>query len=325
MNLIVIATPLIEIPPSSYSGMEREAGFLAKGLRLRGHDVTLYAKTGSTAPLDCRLVEYDDEKDLSSLISEKNFDAAIDFTHEKYLSVAHPDWPVINNFQIMSLTGNGINPVFISHGQKKAKFPNTEGPIIYYGLDLDEYPFYDGARDGYLLFMGQVIREKRIEWACQVAIATNRRLKIYGPQWGPPEYTQLLRDYQEKHPDLIELNDSIGGQEKIDALSKAYALIHPVGGMGWAEAGAIVILEAMAVGTPIIGSDNGCIPEYLDVEPPVGFVCNSVQDMVGVVDLVRLVRPKDCRKRAEYFTMDRMSQAYERLAEEVANGKKWNI
>jgi len=331
MNLVVISPPLLRTKPDGYGGMELMAWNLVKGLSARGHSVSLMAKHGSDIPPDGTLIEYEDEKQLLGFPDMWNpppqrFDCYIDFSHDKRLSEAHYDWPIINNFQIMSINHTtGLNPVFISHGQKKAKFENVEGPIIYYGLDLDEYPYYDGARGGYLLYLGQVIREKRIEWACEVAIATNRPLKVFGPWWGPPEYSEQLREYQRQHPDLIELNDSIGGPQKIEVLQKAYALIHPVGGMGWAEAGAICILEALAVGTPIIGSDNGCIPEYLDVEPPVGFVCNSVQDMVGVVDLVRLIRPEDCRKRAEDFTMDRMSRAYERLAEEVAGGLKWNM
>jgi len=335
MNLTVISPPLLLTPPTDYGGMEGRAWALCKGLANRGHTIVLLAKEGSQGlGSPHQTISYEDENELPHVITyglnnghsiEEWTDVFLDFSHNKVLSTHRPDLKQICNHQVMSMMGSGLNPVFISHGQKKAKFPNIEGPIIYYGLDLDEYPYYDGPRGGYMLYLGQIIREKRIDWACQVAIASNRPLKVYGPWWGPPEYSEQLREYQRQHPDLIELNDSIGGPAKIEVLQKAYALIHPVGGMGWAEAGAICILESLACGTPIIGSDNGCIPEYLDVEPPVGFVCNSVQDMVGVVDLVRLIRPEDCRKRAEDFTMDRMARAYERLAEEVAGGLRWNI
>src|SRR3990167_6945764 len=139
----------------------------------------------------------------------------------------------------MSMMGTGLNLVCISHGQAKDKFRQYESVVIHYGLYLDEYPMYTGRRDDYLVYLGQLIPEKRIEWACEVSLATKRPLYIYGPGWGPAEYHDLLRDYESKSNGLIQIRGEIGGQEKIEILQHAYALIHPVGAIGWCEAGAI--------------------------------------------------------------------------------------
>ena len=331
MNIVVISPPILRTPPEDYGGIEASAWVLCKGLAHRGHSVTLFGRHDSFRPPNGGvLLTYDDEKNLVSGFGNINlFDVVIDFTHEKYLSVAHPDWPVINTYSVMSLTGNGINPVFISRGQKAGKFPNVDGPVIHYGLDLDEYPMYEGPRDDYLLYMGQVIPEKRVEWACEAAIATNRPLVIAGPWWGGPDYDKILNDYRDKYPDLIRVVGSVGGQQKIGLLQKAHALIHPVGAKEWCEAGAIVVLESLAVGTPVIVSDNGCLPEYVLEDntgslsvSPVGFMSSTLDGFIQGVSYN--IDPKNCRRRAEDFSMARMSKEYEDLAIKVMGGLRWN-
>ena len=336
MNIAVISPPILRTPPEDYGGIEASAWVLCKGLAHRGHVVTLFGRHDSFRPPDKGvLLVYDDEKSLVAGFGNDIglFDAVIDFTHEKFLSMAHPNWPIINCYSVMSLTGNGINPVFISHGQKAGKFHNIEGPVIYYGLDLDEYPLFTGRRNDYLLYMGMVIPEKRVEWACEVAIQTGHPLVIAGPWWGGPDYDAVLNRYRNEYPNLIKVVGSIGGQAKIELLQHAYTLIHPVGAKGWCEAGAIVALEALACGTPVLASNNGCLPEYILDEDTlkaghkVGAICATLDEMV---EAVRASVPMYCfahwcRYRAEDFSMVLMAERYEALAIEVMNGKRWNV
>lgn len=328
MQLAVISAPILKTPPDDYGGMEGRAWCLADGLAKLGHNVALFAKAGSgTPPTPGLLVTYADERQLpevSDMFRDK-IDCWLDLTHDKVLSSERPNLPAISNHQVMSLMGSGVNPVFISQGQKDEKFPGVEGPVIHYGLDLGEYPFYDGPRDDYLLYMGQMIPEKRIHVAIEVAIAANVPIRAYGPWWGPPEYHDKLRELERLYPALVSLNDSIGGAQKTGALQRARALIHLPGDRDWCEAGAIVVLEALAVGTPVICSPNGCLVEYLNVPESPGVLVTNLDDAVQAVESVTGILPSVCRKRVEeHFTQKRFALEYAILASRVRDGLRWN-
>jgi glycosyltransferase involved in cell wall biosynthesis len=343
MNICVISPPDLRTKPEDYGGMEFMAGNLAIGLLRLGHTIVLLARGDSmdlgqyedgNSGHPHETVGYGNERELPSVIKtnlrngqaiEQWASVFLDFSHNKVLSSERPDLPIINNHQVMSLMGSGANPVFISQGQKDEKFPGVEGPVIHYGLDLDEYPFYDGPRDDYLLYMGQIIPEKRIQTAIEAAVRANIRIRVCGPWWGPPEYSEGLREMERQNPGLVSLEDSIGGAEKIDALQKARALIHLPGDKGWCEAGAIVVLEALAVGTPVICSPNGCLVEYLNVPEPPGVLVADLDDAVQAVESVTNILPSVCRKRVEeHFTQQRFALEYAILAKRVADGLRWN-
>ena len=335
MNICVISPPSLRTKPEDYGGMEFMAGNLAIGLSRLGHTIVLLAR-GDSMDLGSphQTIGYEEERELPSVIKtglkngqgiEQWASVFLDFSHDKVLSSERLDLPIINNHQVMSLMGSGVNPVFISQGQKDEKFPGVEGPVIHYGLDLDEYPFYDGSRDDYLLYMGQIIPEKRIQTAIEAAVRAGIRIRVCGPWWGPEEYSQKLREMEERNPELISLENSIGGSEKIEALQKARALIHLPGDRGWCEAGAIVVLEALATGTPVICTPNGCLVEYLQVPEPPGILVGNIDDVVQAVGGVVSIMPRVCRKRVEeHFTQERFAADYEKLAKEVADGLRWN-
>ena len=343
MKLLVISPPALGTPPPNkgYSGIERAAAWLVKGLTELGHEVDLMARSDSMVPERGTLFGIKDEKEIPELVKRLDvsgikYSAVLDWTHDKHLSMCGRDYPLINTFSVMAITGSGLNPVCISHGQAKGpNFRDHETKVIHYGLDLSEYPLYTGPRDDYLLYLGQLIDGKRIEWACEVALKTGRPLRIHGPGWGRKEYHDMLRDYEAKSNGLIRILGEIGGQEKIETLQKAFALIHPVGGMDtgggqWVEAGAIVCLESLAVGTPVLTSRNGCLPEYLDVSIDgfrVGFAVDSLQEMIEAVTsgaIETLCDSERCRRRAEYFTYSRMAREYADLARLVSGGLLWN-
>lgn len=336
MNLLIISPASLRTRPESYGGMEFMAFNLMRGLETLGHNVDLAARLDSDLPVRGKLIPYSDEKELPDIFNGQfnHYQCGIDLTHDKTLSMAYPDWPIICNFQVMSVSHtNGINPVFISHGQKRTKFPNVEGPVIHYGLNFDEYPLYEDERDNYILYLGQIIPEKRVEWACQVAIETNTPLKAYGPQWCPPWYRDALRQYEEEFPELISINDSVGGQEKLELLQKATMLIHPIGAMDWCEAGAICALESLATGTPVLSTSNGCMPEYI-ISGVNGWMGNSVDRLSSLLLDYKImvqsnespITPRGCRESIEQeYNYIRFAKEYVDLAQKVANGLRWNV
>jgi glycosyltransferase involved in cell wall biosynthesis len=316
MKILLCSTAAIACPPPGYGGMERAVGWLTKGLRELGHEVTVACKTGST--IEGR-IEGDSEPELAANVGAiiNDIDVIIDFSHDKVVAQTYPDKPQLSTYQVMTV-GWKRNPVFISKAQR-AFCKREDAPVVYYGLDLEEYPYYDGERDNYLLYLGSLIEEKRVHWVAELGQAVGAPVKVAGPRWQPEYWPTLERIARLPG---VEVLDEVGGPEKIELMQKARALVHPVGGRNWVEAGAIVVLEALALGTPVITSTNGCLPEYVR-DRVNGFTCTSVDEMTQAYNLLFMINPKLCRLSVEKFNYHAMAESYADLAERVVSGENW--
>jgi glycosyltransferase involved in cell wall biosynthesis len=329
MNIVVISPASLCTPPceDGYGGIERQAWLICEGLVRLGHRVTLIAKEGSKRPLRGELITYDGDEDLLNAVDKARtfttaIDCWIDETHNKILSILMPNLPQITRYEVMSLMGNPKCPVLISGGQRDAKFDGKDWPIIYQSVNLDELPFYEGPRRDYLLYMGQKITEKRIDWACEAAAKTGTPLYIHGPGWGQPECHNLIRGYTMLYPELIHNEVEIGGAEKINKLQHAKALIHLPGALNWCEAGGIVVLEALAVGTPCIVSDNGCLPEYIQ-DGVNGFVVKSIGEAADAIRKIDRIDPSNCTRSVEKYHYIHQAAQYDDLCRRAARGETW--
>ena len=325
MRIALIAPTALTVFPKDYGGIELEVGLLARGLCERGHCVILVAKEGSMIPARGELLESSHEHYSYRLLENVVHDIVIDFSHDKALSISHPEWYQINVHQVMSLMGYPINPVLISQGQHRMKMPNVKCEIIHQHIDLGAYePNYNG-NSGYFLYMGQIIEEKRVGWSIATALETGSALKVFGPWWGDAQYMDSLRRMAEGHP-KIELHDSIGGDEKYKVLREAKALLHFPGAKGFCEAGSIITLEALASGTPAIVSDNGVHREYIR-DGLNGFVVNDYKDAVRLIQDGALdsLNRRDCRQSVEWANYSNMAYMYEVLCQRVLNGETWNV
>lgn len=318
MEILVVSTTAIPTPPAEYGGMERCAAWLANGLTELGHSVFVAAKCGSTVS-NC--IEGDEESDFVPAVASlmRDLDVIIDFSHDKTVTRHYDKMPQLNTYQVMTVS-NRTNPVFISHAQKRhIGFPLA--PVVYYGIDCRQYIPNYGPRQDYLLYMGSLIAEKRVHWAAEVAKLTGRKIKIAGPRW-QPEYWPVLDELESQSH--VEFVGDVGGAEKLALIQNAAALIHPVGDLGWVEAGAIIVLEAMACGTPVVTSTNGCLPEYVR-DGYNGFLCETVSEMAEAVNnRLNMILPRNCMETVRArFTYDRMARDYARLAGEVVRGAQW--
>jgi glycosyltransferase involved in cell wall biosynthesis len=326
MNICVISTSALLTPPTAYGGIEKIAWLTVAGMSLLGHTVHLIAKRGSKTPPNGSLFEIDNDHQVIEIcdhLSEK-YDTMIfiDESHDKLLSIIRPDYLQISRYQVMSLTGNPRCPVLISKGQRDAKFGGADWPIIYQSIDFDQLPLFPGKREDYLLYLGQKITEKRIDWACEVAAKTKCPLYIHGPGWGQPECHNLIRGYEILYPEYIYNEGEVGGEEKIYKLQHAKALIHLPGALNWCEAGGIAVLEALAVGTPCIVSRNGCLPEYVQ-NGANGFVVDSIEEAIDAVHYIDNINPIVCAASVEQFNYRSQAKHYEDLCRKAARGERW--
>lgn len=205
--------------------------------------------------------------------------------------------------------------VSVSNAQREpVPWLNWQG-TIYHGLPEDLYSFR--PRPGqYLAFLGRVSPEKRIDRAIEIARRVGMPIKIAA------KLDAIDRDYFEGvvqpllGDPLVEYVGEIGEDEKEEFLGNAYALLFTI---DWPEPFGLVMIEAMACGTPIIAYRNGSVPEVME-EGATGFVVESLEDAVQAVERVSTLSRRRCREVfEERFTASRMAgdylAMYERLWE----------
>ncbi len=198
--------------------------------------------------------------------------------------------------------------VSISNHQRRPIPDANWKATVYHGLPLDLYSYREKSGN-YLAFLGRFSPEKRVDRAIEVARRTGMKLKIAAKIY-PEErsYFQdaikpLLRDSQS----WVEFIGEVGDQEKYEFLSNALALLFPI---DWPEPFGLVMIEAMACGTPVVGWRKGAVPEVI-TDGVTGFVVDSIEEAVRAVERVPGLSRRACRQVfEERFDAVRMAQEY---------------
>ena len=174
---------------------------------------------------------------------------------------------------------------------------------VHNGLPLDRYPFR-GTPGTYLAFLGRISPEKRVDRAIEIARQSGMPLKVAA------KIDPVDRDYFEAEvaclldDPLVEYVGEIGDGGKQAFLGDAAALLFPI---DWPEPFGLVMIEAMASGTPVIAWPHGSVPEVI-VDGVSGAVVDSVREAVAAVRRIdRLSRRYIRRAFEEYFTAERMA------------------
>jgi glycosyltransferase involved in cell wall biosynthesis len=343
---IAQVAPLTEsVPPRGYGGTERIVSYLTEELVKLGHDVTLFASADSVTkaklqavcPRSLRLdTEIIDKLAAHYLMVEQVFqndDFDIIHSHIDYLpfslirrhhipsvSTVHgrldlPDLvPIFTEFKEMPL-------VSISDAQRQPlSWANWQG-TIYHGLPNDLYSLNEKA-DDYLIYIGRMSEEKRVIDAIDIAKKSNRQL-IIGGKVDPTEveYFESAIKPLLDHP-LIEFVGEISEQRKEDLLSNASAFLFPI---DWPEPFGLVMIEAMACGTPVIARVRGSVREVID--PGVtGFLINSVDEAVQAVRKLPTLSRRRCRDMFETrFTARIMTENYLRTYQKIIATQKGRL
>src|SRR5579863_5161228 len=331
MNIAQIA-PLTEaIPPKLYGGTERVVSWLTEELIALGHDVTLFASSDSltSARLEAvwpRALRLDgavrDPNALHMLMLEKVHRRAgdFDFLH------CHLDYYPFSLFSrqptpfVTTLHGrldlpehqpvfdafSSIPVVSISQAQRRPLPQARWVRTVHHGLPerlLTPQP----VKPSYFAFLGRIAPEKGIDRAIRIARHCGMPLKIAA------KVDRADQDYYEEQikpliaSGNVEYIGEIDDKEKSDFLSGAIVLLVPI---DWPEPFGLVMIEAMACGTPVIAFNRGSVPEIVD-DGITGFVVEDINGAIGAVDrLGHLSREKIRRRFEERFTARRMAQDY---------------
>jgi glycosyltransferase involved in cell wall biosynthesis len=328
-------SPLYEsCPPRLYGGTERVVSYLTEELVRQGHEVTLFSsgdsQTKATLRSSCdRALRLDPScKDplphhlvmLNRVArSAEAFDIIhfhADFLHfplfarlwGKTLTTAHgrldlPDLPpLLHEFPIMPL-------VSISDAQRApVQWANWHG-TVHHGLPTDLY--LPGPGDGgYLAFIGRISPEKGVEKAIQIARRVGIPLKIAAKidKADLDYYNDRIKGLLKGQG--VEFIGEIGDRDKGEFLGQAIALLFPI---DWPEPFGLVMIEAMANGTPVIAFRRGSVPEIID-DGVTGFVVDSVDRAVAAVPRATALDRGAIRHRFEArFSAERMARDYVEL------------
>ena len=340
---IAQVAPLYEsVPPQKYGGTERVISWLTEELVRLGHDVTLFASgdslTRARLVAACENALRLDPKCadtlahhvlmLEQVLSEKdNFDLIhfhIDYLHFPLsrhqnlmqVSTLHgrldiPDLaPLYSAYRDMPL-------VSISDAQRDPlPWANWQG-TVHHGMPKDQYSLNDKA-GGYLAFLGRVSPEKGIPEAIEIAKRAGMPLKIAAKiDKADTEYFETVIKPLLKDP-IVEFVGEIGYPEKNDFLANAAALLFPI---QWPEPFGIVMIEAMACGTPVIAFPRGSAPEIIE-EGITGFIVPGVDAAVNALKSIEALDRRMCRTRFEQrFTDKRMTKDYLAIYKRVLAGK----
>jgi glycosyltransferase involved in cell wall biosynthesis len=335
---IAQVAPLSEsVPPQLYGGTERVVAFLTDELVRQGHAVTLFATADSRtsaklvpiSPTAQRLAGCRDYLAGLVLLIEEVMQRTDEFD-VVHFHIAQLHFPMARRLRtphVTTLHGrldmpelvplyrefSDIPVVSISDAQR---IPLPEAGwlgTVYHGLPRELLRFYQEPGQ-YLAFLGRISPEKRVDRAIAIATACGWPLKI-AAKVDPAD-----RDYFEQHirslldHPLVEFIGEIGESQKSEFLGRAKALLFPI---DWPEPFGLVLIEALACGTPIVAFSGGSVPEILE-DGVTGFVVQSLEEAIAATrDIERLDRAA-CRASFERrFTASRMASDYVRLYEQL--------
>lgn len=341
---IAQVAPLYEaVPPKLYGGTERIVSFLTEELIRQGHDVTLFAsgdsitnaKLVAPVPQALRLKEGCEDSlaphivQLQQVIeSSGEFDIIhfhtdyLSFPFTQFLDVPHVTTLhgklTVDELQLIYNTYGEEPVVCISDSQCKPLPQANFVGCVHHGLPLDLFEKGDGSGD-YFAFLGRISPEKRCDRAIEIAIASNTPIKIAAKvDKADRDYFAQKIQHLFKHP-LVEYVGEINEEQKQDFLGNAKALLFPI---DWPEPFGLVMIEAMACGTPVIAWNNGSVSEIID-NGKSGHIVSSMVEAIDAANRIAALDRSVVRNCFEQrFSAQRMTKDYIKLYQELIDKNK---
>jgi glycosyltransferase involved in cell wall biosynthesis len=342
---IAQVAPLYEsVPPQLYGGTERVVSYLTEELVRQGHEVTLFASGGSATsarlvaacprPLwqdaGCREALPHHVRLLELVAAEA---ARFDVVH---FHTEHLHFPLARRLPCPTVTTlhsrlhapdeqalfeeyADVPLVSISDDQRRPVLHANWQATVYHGLPRGLHTFRAGPGAGggasaptplagYLAFLGRISPEKGLEAAVEIARRAGLPLRVAARIYpGERAYYESAIEPLFRASPWVEFLGEVGGRDKDELLGNAHALLFPI---DWAEPFGLVMIEAMACGTPVIAFRRGSVPEVM-VEGVTGFIVDDVAGAAGAVGRVAGLSRRACRRVfEERYDAARMARDY---------------
>lgn len=347
MKIAMISTPFESTPPLRYGGTERIVSLLTEGLAERGHEVTLFA-TGDSKTRARLVYFFETARRQMYTADDVIYHLGMAFSQVEGFNIVHnhdsfcgipfcglcpiPSLTTIHNSMTLS-PGDKIyaagdlrirlfkaypsnNYVAISENQRKA-VPAGRVYRVYNAIAYQDFPFSPDKED-FFLWIGKIWPGKGLHSAIEVARRADLKLRIAGrPHPSHLEYFQNLMERVDGQK--IQYLGEVSDEERLDLYKRARALLFPI---QWDEPFGLVMVEAMACGTPVLAFGRGSVPEIID-DGRTGFVVSEVEEMMEAVKKVDSLDPRVCRKWVEeHFSAEVMIKAYEEVYQNIMNREK---
>ena len=347
LNVAMLAPPWIPIPPPKYGGIEHVVALLCDGLVDLGHRVTLFAAPGSRSSATVREVlprTYPDEigqslyeadhvsRVLRALEEAAALGDPFDILHDHcgFTAVAFADRvpiPVVHTLhgpftadtgEFYGQHSQNVWLVALSEAQQDSAPPGVPiAGVVPNPIEVADWPFQPNKQD-YLLWMGRFDDYKGAHRAIAVARKANAPLLLAGPiQPGQEAY---FSEQIEPHldGDQVRYLDEVGGAEKEELLANARSLLMPI---TWNEPFGMVMVEALACGTPVIAFPQGAAREIVQHELN-GFLVENEESMAAALADLDRIDPATCRESvATRFSPDTVAGGYLTIYEKALGGQ----
>jgi glycosyltransferase involved in cell wall biosynthesis len=344
LRIAQVAPIATGVSPTATGSIEQIVWLLTEELVARGHDVTLFA-TGDSET-SARLAAlyargYNDDHTLWDWMFHEVLHMAAVFERAAEFDIVHSHayhfalpftrlvpTPVVHTYHVLPdediLAGYARYPeanlVAVSEFQR-SQLDDVGGrlPVVHHGIEVEKFPFRVRGGD-YLLFLGKLTWQKGPVEAIRVARAAGGRLVLAGPE----DDEAFAREHiaPELEPGAVDHVGWVGPRKRNALLAGAGALVYPI---NYPETFGLVVIEAMACGTPVLALDRGAVGEIVD-EGVTGFVRSDVEGLAEAVPRALALDRRAVRARAlERFGHRRMTDDYERLYERFAGRRMRRI
>jgi glycosyltransferase involved in cell wall biosynthesis len=348
MRIAELAPTFERVPPRTYGGTELIVGLVTEELVRRGHDVTLFASGDSVTSARLRSVTPQPMRYGSHSVDGLGHAEYLQLANAQacFLAAADGEFDLVHNHagvegMVLATTSQTpvvstmhnpftprVQPIWDAYpwfhhavsAASAATFPRRGAlPPIHHGIDVDSIrpdvrPRDVRDPDGYLLFLGRFSPAKGADRAIQAARRAGRRLILAG-KVDPTDLTHVRSAVEPWiDGDRIRVVGEVGGETKRALIAGADALLFPI---EWDEPFGLVMIEALATGTPVIGFRRASVPEVIE-DGRTGFIVDGVEEMAGAIGRLAHIDRADCRRTAEErFSVRRMVDDVEAMFRSV--------
>jgi glycosyltransferase involved in cell wall biosynthesis len=335
----LISTPWTALPPPAYGGIEGVVDRLARGFTAAGHEVLVAAPGDSTCPAplvpDAPPADPDGigltEVELAHVVRAYRAMPGMDIIHDHTLIgplYLHrlPDVPIVTTnhgpFRVLlrdiyRAMDDHVSLIAVSHHQASTADEGVRvARVIHHGIDVDAVPVGDG-KGGYFCFLGRMSPSKGVREAAIIARKAGVQLRI-----GAKLQDKGEREYFDcavaplLGPDVEYLGE-LNTEEKYKLVGSATALLNPI---QWPEPFGLVMIEALAAGTPVVATSAGAAPEIVD-DGVTGYLRDDIDSLAAALPEAGNLDRQQCRQQAlSRFSADRMVAEHLDLYTELLNG-----
>lgn len=324
MRILIVAPPWLPVPPPAYGGTETVLDGLARGLKAAGHEVLLYTTGEATCPVDRGWffeqaigvgvggAAQEIRHVVHAYESAKDFDIVHDHTLIGPLYCERfPDLAVLTTnhgpfesdlIDLYRVTSHRVPVIAISHHQATGAIGVEIAAVIHHGVDAANFPVGYGA-GGYALFLGRLNPTKGAHVAAHVARRAGIPLRIAGKRSEPIEVEYFESTLKPLLGADIEYVGEVDHDTKVDLLGGATMLLNPI---SWPEPFGMVMIEALACGTPVLTTPHGAAPEIVD-HGVTGYICADEVELVDAAGRIGEIDRRACRAAVEKrFSLQRV-------------------